>query len=61
MTVRPRRSVLYIPGSNARAMEKARSLPADAIILDTTNLSLDQVVERMEQAIKKKDKGERKT
>jgi citrate lyase subunit beta / citryl-CoA lyase len=34
MTVRPRRSVLYIPGSNARAMEKARSLPADAIILD---------------------------
>src|ERR1700728_626438 len=34
MTVRPRRSVLYMPGSNARAMEKARELPADAIILD---------------------------
>ncbi len=34
MTVRPRRSVLYMPGSNARAMEKARALPADAIILD---------------------------
>jgi citrate lyase subunit beta / citryl-CoA lyase len=34
MTVRPRRSVLYMPGSNARAIEKARSLPADAIILD---------------------------
>jgi citrate lyase subunit beta / citryl-CoA lyase len=34
MTIRPRRSVLYMPGSNARAMEKARSLPADAIILD---------------------------
>jgi citrate lyase subunit beta / citryl-CoA lyase len=34
MTVRPRRSVLYMPGSNARAMEKARTLPADAIILD---------------------------
>lgn len=32
--VRPRRSVLYMPGSNARAMEKARSLPADALILD---------------------------
>lgn len=30
----PRRSVLYVPGSNARAVEKARSLPADAIILD---------------------------
>ena len=34
MTIRPRRSVLYMPGSNARAMEKARQLPADAIILD---------------------------
>ena len=34
MTVRPRRSVLYMPGSNARAMEKARTLPADALILD---------------------------
>jgi citrate lyase subunit beta/citryl-CoA lyase len=30
----PRRSVLYMPGSNARALEKARSLPADALILD---------------------------
>jgi citrate lyase subunit beta / citryl-CoA lyase len=34
MTIRPRRSVLYMPGSNARAMEKARALPADAVILD---------------------------
>ena len=32
--IRPRRSVLYMPGSNARAMEKARTLPADALILD---------------------------
>jgi len=31
---RPRRSVLYMPGSNARALEKARTLPADALILD---------------------------
>lgn len=31
---RPRRSVLYMPGSNARALEKARNLPADALILD---------------------------
>jgi citrate lyase subunit beta/citryl-CoA lyase len=29
-----RRSALYVPGSNARALEKARSLPADALILD---------------------------
>src|SRR3954468_1880753 len=34
MAIRPRRSVLYMPGSNARAIEKARMLPADAVILD---------------------------
>ncbi len=34
MTDRPRRSVLYMPGSNPRALEKARELPADALILD---------------------------
>ena len=34
MTIRPRRSVLYMPGSNARALEKARTLAADGIILD---------------------------
>jgi citrate lyase subunit beta/citryl-CoA lyase len=31
---RPRRSALYLPASNARAIEKARSLPADIVILD---------------------------
>ena len=34
MPFRPRRSVLYMPGSNARAIEKARTLPADCIVLD---------------------------
>jgi citrate lyase subunit beta/citryl-CoA lyase len=34
MTIRPRRSVLYMPGSNGRALEKAKSLPADGLILD---------------------------
>jgi len=34
MTIRPRRSVLYMPGSNARALEKAKTLPCDAVILD---------------------------
>jgi citrate lyase subunit beta/citryl-CoA lyase len=34
MTIRPRRSVLYMPASNARAIEKARGLPCDAVILD---------------------------
>ncbi|MFI5523725.1 HpcH/HpaI aldolase/citrate lyase family protein [Streptomyces platensis] len=32
--LRPRRSVLYMPGANERALEKAKSLPADALILD---------------------------
>ncbi len=34
MTIRPRRSVLYMPGSNARALEKARELSCDAVIFD---------------------------
>ena len=33
-TPRPRRTVLYLPGSNARALEKARTLATDALILD---------------------------
>ncbi|RDI62336.1 HpcH/HpaI aldolase/citrate lyase family protein [Microvirga subterranea] len=32
--IRPRRSALYMPASNARALEKARTLPADAVIFD---------------------------
>jgi citrate lyase subunit beta / citryl-CoA lyase len=32
--IRPRRSLLFMPGSNARALEKARILPADGVILD---------------------------
>ncbi|MGB3447199.1 MAG: CoA ester lyase [Xanthobacteraceae bacterium] len=31
---RPRRSLLFMPGSNARALDKARTLPADGLILD---------------------------
>lgn len=32
--IRPRRSLLYMPGSNARALEKGREIAADALILD---------------------------
>jgi len=32
--IRPRRSLLFMPGSNARALEKARNLAADCLILD---------------------------
>ena len=34
MIVRPRRSALYLPASNARAIDKARTLPCDVVILD---------------------------
>jgi citrate lyase subunit beta / citryl-CoA lyase len=34
MQGRPRRSVLYMPGSNERALEKGKMIPADALILD---------------------------
>jgi citrate lyase subunit beta / citryl-CoA lyase len=33
-TPRPRRSVLYLPGNNARALEKGKTLPADVLIFD---------------------------
>jgi citrate lyase subunit beta/citryl-CoA lyase len=34
MLITPRRSVLYMPANNARALEKARNLPADCIVID---------------------------
>lgn len=34
LAFRPRRSCLYMPGANARALEKAKSLPADVLIFD---------------------------
>lgn len=40
---RPLRSVLYIPGSKGRALDKARGLPADAIIFDLEDaVSVDE-------------------
>ena len=33
-SIRPRRSLLFLPGSNPRALEKARALPADGLIFD---------------------------
>ncbi|HVY03987.1 MAG TPA: aldolase/citrate lyase family protein, partial [Caulobacterales bacterium] len=32
--IRPRRSVLYMPGANPKVLEKAKTLPADALIFD---------------------------
>jgi citrate lyase subunit beta / citryl-CoA lyase len=50
-SVRPRRSALYMPASNARALEKARTLPADVIILDLEDaVATDAKARAREQA-----------
>jgi citrate lyase subunit beta / citryl-CoA lyase len=48
--LRPRRSVLYMPGANDKALEKAKSLPTDAIIFDTE----DSVAPDMKSAARDK-------
>ncbi len=56
-TSRPRRSALYMPGANVRALEKSRSLACDAIIMDLEDsvapdakkLARKQVVEAIKQ------------
>jgi citrate lyase subunit beta/citryl-CoA lyase len=51
--IRPRRSLLYMPGSNARALEKARTLPADGVILDLEDsVAPDAKVAAREQVAK---------
>ncbi|MFG2224543.1 HpcH/HpaI aldolase/citrate lyase family protein [Streptomyces sp. NPDC048644] len=62
-TLRPRRSVLYMPGANARALEKARSLPADALILDLEDAvapdAKDEARQRVAAAAASGDYGHR--
>ncbi|TAL32884.1 MAG: CoA ester lyase [Phenylobacterium sp.] len=49
---RPRRSVLYLPASNSRALEKARSLACDTVILDLEDaVAPDAKAEAREGAI----------
>jgi citrate lyase subunit beta/citryl-CoA lyase len=57
MQLRPRRSILYMPGANARALDKARTLAADGLILDmedavspdAKDLARQQIVEAVSQ------------
>ena len=51
MSFRPRRSVLYMPGSNARAIEKARTLPADGVILDLEDAVAPEAKEQARQQV----------
>ncbi len=48
--LRPRRSCLYMPGSNARAMEKAKAIAADCIILDLEDAVAPEVKAEARQA-----------
>lgn len=61
--IRPRRSVLFVPGSNARAMEKARTLPVDGIILDLEDsVAPDAKADaraRIERAVTERQFGDR--
>lgn len=50
---RPRRSCLYIPGANARALEKAKSLPADTLILDLEDAVAPDAKVAAREAIKR--------
>ena len=61
--IRPRRSVLYMPGANARALEKAASLACDALIFDLEDaVSVDaKAVARQQvvEAVTARDYGHR--
>ena len=58
MTIRPRRSMLYMPGSNARAIEKARELPVDGVILDLEDaVAPDAKAQAREMVVQALQKG----
>jgi len=60
---RPRRSLLFMPGSNARALEKARNLAADCLILDLEDSVAPEAKakarEQIAQAVQAKGFGKR--
>ncbi len=51
MFFRPRRSVLYVPGSNLRALDKARDLAADVLIFDLEDAVAPEQKEMARQAL----------
>ena len=63
--IRPRRSILYMPGSNPRALEKARTLPADGLIFDLEDAvapdAKDDAREKVSDALKQGGYGHRET
>jgi citrate lyase subunit beta/citryl-CoA lyase len=51
MQIRPRRSVLYMPGANTRALAKAKSIAADALILDLEDAVSPEAKESARQQV----------
>ncbi|NNM78702.1 CoA ester lyase [Sphingomonas sp. ID1715] len=49
--IRPRRSMLYVPGDKPRALEKVRSLPVDGIIIDLEDAVAPEAKENARQCI----------
>lgn len=49
--LRPRRSALYMPGSNPRALEKARELPCDVVIMDLEDAVAPDAKERARETV----------
>ncbi len=57
-TIRPRRSALYMPGINQRALDKARTLDADVVIFDLEDAVMpDQKPQAREQVLAALKKG----
>jgi citrate lyase subunit beta/citryl-CoA lyase len=57
MQIRPRRSALYMPGSNLRALEKAKTLPADVLILDLEDAVAPEAKETAREQVAAAVKG----
>jgi citrate lyase subunit beta/citryl-CoA lyase len=59
----PRRSILFMPGSNARAMEKAATLPSDGVVFDLEDAVASDAKERARaqviDAVRARDYGHR--
>lgn len=55
--LRPRRSVLYVPGTNARALDKAAGLPVDSLILDLEDSVAPDVKEAARAAVTERVKA----
>lgn len=49
--IRPRRSCLYMPGANAKALEKAKTLPADVLLLDLEDAVAPEAKESAREAV----------